>query len=189
MDVDQPSTTFEIVADDLDKATHSSMDQTVLRYIGGDPNEQDLSFLLQFIVANSNGKLNPKYAMKTAANTLLSEHPELRIELMQAWGARSFKNIRNLSMCSVSLSSFTERCAGTGILQAFSRPKLKATGSSGGEKILAPHSSMQGKVAVSGFLVTLLIRHHFSYDQGLGVPVPRKCRRYSLRVHKKTQRP
>jgi len=110
MDVDQPSTKLEIVADDRDEATHLSMDQTVLLDIGGDPHEQRLSVLLHTIVANSNGKLNPKYEMKTAAVALLAEHPELRIELMQAWGARSFKNIRNLSMCSVSLSWLTEQC-------------------------------------------------------------------------------
>jgi len=110
MDVDQPSTIFEIVDDDLDEATHSSMDQIVLLYIGGDPNEQRLSLLLHVIVAYSNGKLNPKYETNAAAVTLLAEHPELRIELMQAWGARSFRNIRNLSMCSVSLSWLTEPC-------------------------------------------------------------------------------
>ena len=43
MDVDQLSTNLEIVADDLDEATHSSMDQTVLLEIGGNPNEQRLS--------------------------------------------------------------------------------------------------------------------------------------------------
>ena len=59
---------FEFVADDLDEATHSSVDQTVL-YIGDDPNEQRLSLLLLAIIANSNGKLNPKYEMMAAAVT------------------------------------------------------------------------------------------------------------------------
>ena len=83
MDVDQPFTIFEIVADDLDEATHSSVVQTVLLYIGDNPNEQHLSLLLLVIVANSNGKLNPKYEMNAAAVTLLAEHLDLRIELMQ----------------------------------------------------------------------------------------------------------
>ena len=111
MDVDQPSANLEIVANDLDDATHSSMDGAVLLEMGGDPNEHALSLLLCSIVANSDKRLDLKYERKSAAVTLLADHPELRDKLMQAWSAQSFKELRNLSMCcSALLSWLTERC-------------------------------------------------------------------------------
>ena len=54
------------LADDLDDATHSSMDKAVLLDTGGDPNEQRLSIPLHCIAVNSNGKLNPKYEQRTS---------------------------------------------------------------------------------------------------------------------------
>jgi hypothetical protein len=95
---------LETVANDLDD-THSSMDEAVLLDIGSDPNEQRLSLLLCCIVGASNGKLDEKYERKRFAVALLADHPELQDKLMQAWEARSFKEIRNLSMCSSVLLS------------------------------------------------------------------------------------
>jgi hypothetical protein len=98
---DQPSAD-DLVADDLDDATHSFMDEAVLADTGSDPNEQRLSLLLRCIVSYC-GQLDSKYAMANAAYTLLKDHPELCDKLMKAWEARSFKEIRNLSMCSATL--------------------------------------------------------------------------------------
>jgi len=84
MDVGQPSTIYEIVADDLNKATHSSMDQKVL-FIETTQMSSAYpwfsSLLLQIRMESS------IRSMMAAVDTLLLEHPELQIELMQAWGA------------------------------------------------------------------------------------------------------
>jgi hypothetical protein len=87
------------------------LDEEVLADMGSDPNEQRLSLLLRCIVGSSNGILDLKYEQKAAAVALLEDHPELRDKLMRAWEARSFKEIRNLSMCSSALLSWViERC-------------------------------------------------------------------------------
>jgi hypothetical protein len=99
------SASLETVANDLDDATHSSMDEAVLVDSGSDPNEQRLSLLLFLIVVTSNGKLDEQLQSFSARTSLLANHPELRDKLMQAWEARSFKKIRNLSMCSSVLLS------------------------------------------------------------------------------------
>lgn len=150
MDVD-----LEIVANDLNDDTHSSMDLQALIEIGGDPDEQRLSVLLRLIVGLSNGKLDSKYEQRSAAVALLADHPELRVKLMQAWGVRSFKEIRNLSMYCSALPSSLNNVIGTGILRPPVRPKMKSTGSS--ERILSTYSSMQGESASAVFLVTFLI--------------------------------
>jgi hypothetical protein len=105
------------------------MGKAVLLEAGGDPDEQRLSVLLRCIVGLSNGKLNLKYEQRTAGVTLLADHPELRVKLMQAWGARSFKEIRNLSMCCSALLSSLNDVIGTGILQSPIRSELKSTSS------------------------------------------------------------
>jgi hypothetical protein len=99
------SASLETVANDLDDATNSSMDEAVLVDSGSDPNEQRLSLLLLLIVVGSNGKLDEQLQNFSTRTSLLADHPELRDKLMQAWEARSFKEIRNLSMCSSVLLS------------------------------------------------------------------------------------
>ena len=105
---EQPFANLEI--DDLDDATHSSMDEAVLADTGSDPNEQRLSLLLRCIVGYC-AQLDQEYLKPSAAVTLLTDHPELGGMLLQAWEARSFKEIRNLSMCSATLLSWViEQC-------------------------------------------------------------------------------
>jgi hypothetical protein len=93
MDVDQPSANLEIVANDLDDATHKALDEEVLTEVGGNPS---MATLLTLIVQNSNQQLDSKYGALKVAKTLIADNLELKDMLTKAWKAQSFKEIRNL---------------------------------------------------------------------------------------------
>ena len=105
--MDEPSakytleTTLKAVPNDLDDDTHARLDKSVLETADYDPSTLPTAgFLLVTIVANSEGKLDPKYENTRNAKALLEEHPGLMGKLKEAWAARSFREIRNLSELS-----------------------------------------------------------------------------------------
>jgi hypothetical protein len=89
--------TLEVVQDDFDDATHASMDDAVLNVVEEPVNLSRATFLLATIVWSSHGRLDAKYTEPPAAMVLLQEHPALRKKLTEAWAARTFRQIRNLS--------------------------------------------------------------------------------------------
>ena len=89
---------------DLDDDAHRHQDELVLDildfydsgYLGATIQ------LLTTIVSSSEGKLDPKFKEVAEVKALFQEHPELVKKLEEAWAARSFKEIRNLSALSYS---------------------------------------------------------------------------------------
>jgi hypothetical protein len=107
----QPGNTLETVPNDLDEATHNDLDKKILvnnpksnleTYATTNIFDGLLERLLLFIVSNSEGKLDPKYASIDAAQELLHNHLELKGELKNAWMEGKFKRIRNLSAFSIA---------------------------------------------------------------------------------------
>jgi hypothetical protein len=96
--------TLELVADNLHDATHVRLDKLVLGILDDEPYSGLLGLLLlTTIVHNSEGKLDSRYSNPSQAKALLREHPALTDALEKAWGQKSFKDIRNLSMLCVIL--------------------------------------------------------------------------------------
>jgi hypothetical protein len=97
-------TILESVPDDFDDTTHQRMDHDVLDLLS------DGSFipflLLATIASNSDDRLDSKYKDTANAKALIEKHPQLRGMLQDAWEAKSFKDLRNLSALS--------RCRGIG---------------------------------------------------------------------------
>ena len=91
--------TLERVADNLHDATHVRLDKLVLGIV--DDDTYSALVLLITIVQNSEGKLDSRYSNVSQAKALLREHPALTDALEKAWGQKSFKDIRNLSMLCV----------------------------------------------------------------------------------------
>ena len=81
-------------------------DKDVLDMAGRAPFYFGLLSLLTIIVSKSEGYLDPKYEKTLDATALIEGHPELIGRLEEAWKARSFKDIRNLS-ASFTLSGTT----------------------------------------------------------------------------------
>lgn len=96
-----PVANLESVPDDLDDTTHARLDEAVFRVADDEPSIPSLAaFLLATIVSTSEGKLDPQYEKTPKAKVLIDEHPELMDKLKEAWLAKSFKEIRNLSTIS-----------------------------------------------------------------------------------------
>ena len=88
---------LELVADDLDDATHDRLDAAVLETADEDPSTLLLAtFLLATIVSTSEGLLDSRYSETPKAKTLLQDHPGLRNMLNEAWRDKKFRAIRNL---------------------------------------------------------------------------------------------
>jgi hypothetical protein len=89
---------LETALDDLGDDAHKSQDKEVLKTATDEPFSLTVAtFLLATIVSVSNGLLNPKYRDNPKAMALIKAHPQLTQELKAAWGAKSFRKIRNLS--------------------------------------------------------------------------------------------
>src|SRR5277367_4172438 len=96
--MDEPFNPLELVPNDLDDATHARLDKVVFMVADDEPSMLSLAaFLLVTIVSTSEGLLDAKYEKTPAAVVLLQEHPALKEKLMQAWTARTFRDIRNMS--------------------------------------------------------------------------------------------
>ena len=99
---------LETTVNMLHDATHARLDREVIE----DFQEQGLTpgtlgaslLLLQSIAANSEGCVDPKYGWGTVAKAILKDHPDLQTELWQAWEAKSFQRIRNLSIFDTSIT-------------------------------------------------------------------------------------
>ena len=90
---------------DLDDDAHRHQDKLVLDDIldfddSGYSGAFGLAILLTTIVSSSEGKLDSKFEKVAEVKALFREHPELAEKLEEAWAARSFKEIRNLSALS-----------------------------------------------------------------------------------------
>ena len=96
-------TTLERESDGVDNATHARLDKAVLDTTGDYAFSPP--FLLATIVSTSKGMLDLKYEKNPEAKALLQEHPQLEVELKNAWEQepKSFKDIQNLSMSCVIL--------------------------------------------------------------------------------------
>ena len=95
----RPNMPLETVANVLDDATHTRLDKALLAEFhvrGLGPGIWGAYTLLNFIALNSEGCVDPKYE-GTPAMALVEGNPDLRTELSEAWEAKSFKRIRNLS--------------------------------------------------------------------------------------------
>jgi len=115
------------------------------------PKTSQMSVYLFFstaLLGPQNGKLDRKYEQKNATVALLAGYLEFRDKLMQAWQARSFKEIRNLNF----LSWVIEWCDWCRNSSTPHSSKVEAHR----EKVLAPYPSMQGKSSSAGFLATLI---------------------------------
>ncbi|KAH7917774.1 hypothetical protein BV22DRAFT_1135131 [Leucogyrophana mollusca] len=83
----------------LDDATHKSLDDAVLSEVDEPTTKSKACWLLMIIVDKSNGTLDPRYTTGVAAaRELLNQHEELLGMLQAAWHKRSFKDIRNLEI-------------------------------------------------------------------------------------------
>ncbi|KAF8325609.1 uncharacterized protein EI90DRAFT_3072219 [Cantharellus anzutake] len=98
-----PKTTLAVLPDDLDEATHQSLNDRVLRNMQVYKNLGMLSqqggtrlALLQSIVQQSDGLLVSKDVHELSA--LITNHPELGAKLDEAWNKESFNDIRNLKI-------------------------------------------------------------------------------------------
>ena len=102
----KPNMPLETAVNVLDDATHTRLDKELLGKLqvrGLPPGMWGAYTLLNFISSNSEGCVDPKYE-GTAAMTLVEGNPDLEAELWQAWEAKSFKHIRNLSMCATFIT-------------------------------------------------------------------------------------
>ena len=101
-----PSTMpLETTVDILDDATHDRLDKKVIASIGeGGPTPGIFGawHLFLCIAVNSEGCIDLKSTEHTAM-ALLEQHPDLQTEVWQAWEAKSFKHIRNLSISDASV--------------------------------------------------------------------------------------
>jgi aspartate/tyrosine/aromatic aminotransferase len=87
------------VSDSLADSFHARLDEQVLSTIEDESYSPNFGvLLLTTIVTSSEGLLNRKYEITTAAKALLKEHPELAEKLKVAWKDKQFKSIRNLGM-------------------------------------------------------------------------------------------
>ncbi|KAH7925110.1 hypothetical protein BV22DRAFT_1129298 [Leucogyrophana mollusca] len=83
---------------ELDDATHKSLDDAVLSESGEPSNMIVAAPLLLDIIEKSNGTLDTRHASLRAVRELLNQHEELLGMLQAAWRKRSFRDIRNLGM-------------------------------------------------------------------------------------------
>ena len=74
------------------------MDDAVLEWFDSEDETFHAILLLSAIVSTSEGKLDVKYDMPLNAKALLQEHPSLRDKLKEAWEAKTFRDIRRLSV-------------------------------------------------------------------------------------------
>jgi hypothetical protein len=98
---------IETVANTLDDATHTRLDQAILVNIPGGAlplGMRGATLLLSSIASNSDGFIDPKYKDVGVAASLLIDHPDLETKLWEAWETKSFKNIRKLSMYTTSIN-------------------------------------------------------------------------------------
>ena len=93
-----PIIILESVPDDFDDPAHQRMDHNVLDIFSGA--SFNSMFLLAAIALNSDGRLDSKYEDLANAKAMIYKHPQLQGMLQDAWEAKSFKDIRNLSACS-----------------------------------------------------------------------------------------
>ena len=96
-------TTLEEAPNDLDDAAHRLQDELVLDFFCSltEPSTPlAATLLLPVIVSFSEGKLDPKFKKISEVKALLQDHPELMEKLEDAWKARTFRDIRNLSALS-----------------------------------------------------------------------------------------
>jgi hypothetical protein len=90
---------LEFVPNNIDDATHACWNKTVLELANEEPSSPSCAaYLLATIVSVSEGLLDPKYSQNPAALRLLKAHPDLTDKLREAWAAKSFREIWNLSM-------------------------------------------------------------------------------------------
>ena len=90
---------LETAANVLDDATHTRLDKALLAEFhvrGLPPGIWGAYNLLNFIALNSEGCVDAKYEGPPAM-ALVEGNLDLRTELLEAWEAKSFKRIRNLS--------------------------------------------------------------------------------------------
>ena len=81
---------LELVADDLDGATHARLDAAVLETADYDPSTLPLaSFLLATIVSTSDGRLDSRYGENPKAKALLQGHLDLMNMLNVVWRDKS----------------------------------------------------------------------------------------------------
>jgi len=101
--IDEPPTkrilqrTLESVPDDLD---NDSLDKAVLATWSYDtePFKRSLAAILLITIVSTCGTtLNRYYQDLTNAEELIKMHPQLIEMLEEAWGAKTFRKIRNLS--------------------------------------------------------------------------------------------
>ncbi|KAH7903137.1 hypothetical protein BJ138DRAFT_1184573, partial [Hygrophoropsis aurantiaca] len=100
------STQLETAPLDLGAESHAELDAAVL-YLddldtvdGRAPAElnlHDLATILKSIVVTSS-LLHPKFRKLSVARQLLEECPDLQQAIREAFGARSFENVRNITM-------------------------------------------------------------------------------------------
>src|SRR5277367_6804201 len=104
--MDEPFNPLKLVPNDLDNAAHARLDQEAFKVANSSSLSRPLPAnepifaalsLLAIIVSTSEGLLDAKYQQTSAAVALFGEHPELKEKLMQAWMARTFRDIRNMS--------------------------------------------------------------------------------------------
>ena len=89
---------LELVADDLDGATHARLDAAVLETADYDPSTLPLaSFLLATIVSTSDGRLDSRYGENPKAKSLLQGHLDQMNMLNVAWRDKSLP--RRLCRC------------------------------------------------------------------------------------------
>ena len=102
----RPNMPLETAVNVLDDATHARLDKAILAEFQGQELPSGIwgaYTLLNFIASNSEGCIDPKYE-GTVAMPLVKGNPDLQKELLDAWEAKSFKCIRNLSMCATSIT-------------------------------------------------------------------------------------
>jgi hypothetical protein len=101
-----PVGNLETCPDELNDAAHARLDEAILRRADDEPSTLFRAvYLLSTIVSTSEGQLDLQYENALKAKALISEHPKLIDMLKEAWEARAFKGIRNLS----AISTFQSR--------------------------------------------------------------------------------
>ena len=109
--------TLEYVDNVLDDATHIRLNNAVVELFEDEPVSASSWPLLQSIVENSQGLLDPSYREPSNAKALLQGLPALKELLNKAWRDRNFKDIRNLSTTVTRITCFCPDCILIAILQ------------------------------------------------------------------------
>jgi hypothetical protein len=93
----------------LDDATHSRLDNKVLATVEEAPTSLTLTLatlLLTTIASNSDGTVDSKYRETPHSKALIQEYADLQPELLSAWEAKDFKEIRSLSTSAPYIALF-----------------------------------------------------------------------------------